>query len=98
VFPRERRAASDPTPRSRSGRVPSEKRAELLIKLAELVRRDEAALSALVVFDAGKNWTEANADVAQAIDFCGFYAAQIHVLGKPAKTQVTAGETNVQHW
>ncbi len=36
--------------------------------------------------------------MAEAIDFCDFYAAEIRVLGKPAKTQVMAGETNVQHW
>ena len=36
--------------------------------------------------------------MAEAIDFCDFYAAEIRVLGKPAKTQIMAGETNVQHW
>ena len=62
------------------------------------MRRDKAALSALMVLEAGKNWAEADADVAEAIDFCDFYAAEIRVLGKPAKLQIMAGETNVQHW
>jgi hypothetical protein len=35
--------------------------------------------------------------VAEAIDFCDFYAAEIRVLGKPAKMQIMAGETNAQH-
>ena len=36
--------------------------------------------------------------MAEAIDFCDFYAAEIRLLGKPAKLQIMAGETNVQHW
>jgi RHH-type proline utilization regulon transcriptional repressor/proline dehydrogenase/delta 1-pyrroline-5-carboxylate dehydrogenase len=36
--------------------------------------------------------------VAEAIDFCDFYAAEMRVLGKSAKMQIMAGETNVQHW
>jgi RHH-type proline utilization regulon transcriptional repressor/proline dehydrogenase/delta 1-pyrroline-5-carboxylate dehydrogenase len=79
-------------------RVPAEERATLLHKLADLMRRDKASLSALMVLEAGKNWAEADADVAEAIDFCDFYAAEIRVLGKPAKLQIMAGETNVQHW
>ena len=78
--------------------IPAEERTKLLQKLADLMRRDKAALSALMVLEAGKNWTEADADVAEAIDFCDFYAAEIRVLGKPAKMQIMAGETNVQHW
>jgi RHH-type proline utilization regulon transcriptional repressor/proline dehydrogenase/delta 1-pyrroline-5-carboxylate dehydrogenase len=79
-------------------RVPAEERAKLLHKLADLMRRDKASLSALMVLEAGKNWAEADADVAEAIDFCDFYAAEIRVLGKPAKLQIMAGETNVQQW
>ena len=62
------------------------------------LRREIAALSALMVLEAGKNWAEAEADVAEAIDFCDFYAAEIRVLAEPAKMQIMAGETNVQHW
>ena len=62
------------------------------------MRRDKASLNALMVLEADKNWTEADADVVEAIDFCDFYAAEIRILGKPAKTQIMAGETNVQHW
>jgi RHH-type proline utilization regulon transcriptional repressor/proline dehydrogenase/delta 1-pyrroline-5-carboxylate dehydrogenase len=79
-------------------RVPAEERAKLLHKLADLMRRDKASLSALIALEAGKNWAEAEADVAEAIDFCDFYAAEIRILGKPAKMQIMAGETNVQHW
>lgn len=79
-------------------RTPADDRATVLEKVASLMRRDKAALCALEVLEAGKNWTEADADVAEAIDFCNFYAAEMRALGKPQTTQHVPGETNVQHW
>src|SRR6478736_963840 len=65
---------------------------------AKLKRRDKAALIALEVLEAGKNWSEADADVAEAMDFCNFYAAVMRDLSRPALTQRLAGETNFQQW
>lgn len=79
-------------------RTPSEKRAAILEKVASLMRRDKAALCALEVLEAGKNWPEADADVAEAIDFCDFYAAEMRALAQPQRTQHVPGESNVQHW
>jgi len=79
-------------------RLPAAERAALLEKIADLMRRDKSELCALEILEAGKNWMEADADVAEAIDFCGFYAASMRELGQPLCTQVVAGETNVQHW
>jgi RHH-type proline utilization regulon transcriptional repressor/proline dehydrogenase/delta 1-pyrroline-5-carboxylate dehydrogenase len=79
-------------------RTPGQDRAALLEKAASLMRRDKAALSALEVFEAGKNWPEADADVAEAIDFCNFYASVMRELDRPQRTQAVAGESNVQHW
>ena len=73
-------------------------RAASLEKLASLLRRDKAALSAVEIFEAGKNWTEADADVSEAIDFCNFYASVMRELGQPRRTQTVAGESNLQHW
>lgn len=36
--------------------------------------------------------------MAEAIDFCNFYAAEMRELGRPQRTQRVAGESNVQHW
>jgi RHH-type proline utilization regulon transcriptional repressor/proline dehydrogenase/delta 1-pyrroline-5-carboxylate dehydrogenase len=80
------------------GRMPTESRAERLEKVAELMRRDRSELCALEVLEAGKNWPEADADVAEAIDFCNFYAAVARELSRPKLTQYVAGETNTQHW
>lgn len=79
-------------------RVTPDQRAALLERVAALLRRDKAALCALELLEAGKNWTEADADVAEAIDFCNFYAAVMRDLGRPQRTQAVAGESNFQHW
>ena len=79
-------------------RVLVDDRAAQLEKLAGLMRRDKAQLCAVEILEAGKNWSEADADVAEAIDFCNFYAAAMRELGKPRRTQAVAGESNTQHW
>jgi RHH-type proline utilization regulon transcriptional repressor/proline dehydrogenase/delta 1-pyrroline-5-carboxylate dehydrogenase len=62
------------------------------------MRRDKATLAALEVLEAGKNWTEADGDIAEAIDFCNFYASVMRELDRPQRTQHVAGESNFQHW
>jgi RHH-type proline utilization regulon transcriptional repressor/proline dehydrogenase/delta 1-pyrroline-5-carboxylate dehydrogenase len=79
-------------------RTPVEERAALLERVADLMRRDKAALTALEILEAGKNWTEADADVAEAIDFCNYYAAVMRELARPYRTQQVMGESNLQHW
>ncbi len=79
-------------------RTSAEERAAVLEKVAVLMRRDKAGLCALEMLEAGKNWTEAEADVAEAIDFCNFYAAVMRDLERPQRTQAVAGESNLQHW
>jgi RHH-type proline utilization regulon transcriptional repressor/proline dehydrogenase/delta 1-pyrroline-5-carboxylate dehydrogenase len=79
-------------------RTPAAERAAVLEKVAALMRRDKADLCALEILEAGKNWPEADADVAEAIDFCNFYAGVMRDLGRPKRTQEVAGETNVQDW
>jgi RHH-type transcriptional regulator, proline utilization regulon repressor / proline dehydrogenase / delta 1-pyrroline-5-carboxylate dehydrogenase len=80
------------------GATPSAHRAAVLEKLATLMQREKASLCALEVLEAGKNWTEADADVAEAIDFCNFYALAMRELGRPQQTQAVVGESNFQHW
>jgi RHH-type proline utilization regulon transcriptional repressor/proline dehydrogenase/delta 1-pyrroline-5-carboxylate dehydrogenase len=80
------------------GRTPAGERAALLERVAKLMQREKAALCALEVLEAGKNWVEADADVAEAIDFCNFYADTMRQLGRPQRTQALPGEANFQHW
>jgi len=90
--------ASARTAQPKWARTPAAERAAILEKVAALMRRDKADLCALEILEAGKNWPEADADVAEAIDFCNFYAAVMRDLGRPKRTQVVAGESNLQHW
>ena len=79
-------------------RRPVEERARLLERLAESLRRHRAELIALLALEAGKNWAEADAEAAEAIDLCRFHAAAARRLLAPRATQIVPGETNVRLW
>ncbi len=70
-------------------------RAEYLFKAAELMCARRFELLAWVVLEAGKNWKEADADVAEAVDFLEYYGKQMLLLGETRLTapQIPA-ETN----
>lgn len=57
-------------------RVPAEARALSVMKLAAVMRRRRLELVAWLVLEVSKNWREADADVAEAIDFCEYYARE----------------------
>ncbi len=65
--------------------VPAEERAALLMRAANILRRRRMEASAWMVFEVGKNWAEAEADVAEAIDFAEYYAREIlrYAPGRP---------------
>jgi RHH-type transcriptional regulator, proline utilization regulon repressor / proline dehydrogenase / delta 1-pyrroline-5-carboxylate dehydrogenase len=70
-----------------------EERAGLLERVAEILARDRFKLAAVEVFECGKPWREADADVAEAIDFCRYYAEQMRKMGAPHGVTM-AGEEN----
>lgn len=76
--------------------VTEERRAELLEKLGTLIKRDRFHIAALEVFETGKNWIEADADVAEAIDFCNYNAAELRRLSFTDFS--VPGETNYQRY
>jgi 1-pyrroline-5-carboxylate dehydrogenase len=63
-----------------------EKRAGILFKAAKIMRKRRFELNAAEIFEVGKSWAEADADVAEAIDFCEFYAREAlrFAASKPA--------------
>ncbi len=69
-------------------------RAKLLDRLADILDRDRFDLAALQSIEVGKPWAEADADIAEANDFCRYYARQalIELTGLPVKN--VAGEDN----
>jgi len=58
-------------------RTPATERAAVVLKAAALMRERKHEMSAWMVFEVGKNWVEADADTAEAIDFLEYYARQI---------------------
>jgi 1-pyrroline-5-carboxylate dehydrogenase len=75
-------------------RLPMEHRARALVKLAAVMRRRKLELAAWETFEAGKNYREAEADVAEAIDFCEYYAREALRLAHPLPTHDYPGEEN----
>lgn len=60
-------------------------RAELLLRVAAIIRRRKEEISAIMVYEAGKPWDEAVGDAAEGIDFIEYYARSMMELadGKP---------------
>jgi RHH-type proline utilization regulon transcriptional repressor/proline dehydrogenase/delta 1-pyrroline-5-carboxylate dehydrogenase len=59
-----------------------EQRAGLLRRMAEIMRRRRYELAAWQVYECGKPWREADADIAEAIDFCMYYAHEAERLSR----------------
>ncbi len=71
-----------------------EERAGYLLKAAAIMRRRKMELAATMVLEIGKNWLEAIADVAEAIDFLEFYGREMIRLGHPQPLTPFPGEIN----
>jgi 1-pyrroline-5-carboxylate dehydrogenase len=74
------------------GRTPVSQRAGILMAMAKLLRSRKWEFCAWLVFEVGKNWAEADADVAEAIDFLEYYA-QLALIPSPELSSVP-GERN----
>jgi RHH-type proline utilization regulon transcriptional repressor/proline dehydrogenase/delta 1-pyrroline-5-carboxylate dehydrogenase len=73
----------------------AEKRAEILFSAARIMRQKRWELAAWELFEVGKGWREADADVAEAIDYLEYYGREILRMAKPRETQRLPGETNL---
>ncbi|WP_298437021.1 L-glutamate gamma-semialdehyde dehydrogenase [Geobacter sp.] len=69
-------------------------RAEYLLKAAAAARGRIFELSAWQVLEIGKQWDQAYADVAEAIDFLEYYAREMVRLGPPRRLGHAPGELN----
>ena len=72
--------------------VPVEERAEILFKAADEMEEVRAELTALMIAESGKPWIEADADVAEAIDFCRYYARDAREIFKTRDLSGLDGE------
>jgi 1-pyrroline-5-carboxylate dehydrogenase len=68
-------------------RTSVEQRAALLHAVAGMLRERKFEFAAWMVYEVGKNWAEADADIAETIDFAEFYAREALRLAE-AKTPV----------
>ncbi len=68
-------------------------RAAKLFAVARKMRERKFELAAWMVFETGKQWREADADVAEAIDFCEYYGREMLSLTSPRRRDLP-GENN----
>lgn len=74
--------------------TPAAERAEFLFRAAALMRERRLTLAAWEVFEAGKPWREADADVCEAIDYLMFYGREMLRLAPPRHFNELPGEVN----
>jgi len=74
--------------------TPAEQRAELALETARIIRERKFHYAAWMCYEAGKTWPEADADVAEAIDFAEFYARETLRLDPPQPLTSVYAERN----
>jgi 1-pyrroline-5-carboxylate dehydrogenase len=74
--------------------VPMAERAGYLFKAAQLLRERRVKYDALLVYEVGKSWVEADGDICEAIDFMEFYAREALRYARPQPVVPIEGERN----
>jgi 1-pyrroline-5-carboxylate dehydrogenase len=75
-------------------KVPAQERVQCLFRAAKIIRERKFELAALVCYEVGKTWVEADADIAETIDFLEFYGREMLRLAEPHKLTPMRGERN----
>jgi 1-pyrroline-5-carboxylate dehydrogenase len=73
-------------------------RSSLLLNAAEIIRSRKFEFMALLTYEVGKNWAEADADVGETIDFLEFYAREALRLAAATTPIQYPGERNELHY
>jgi RHH-type proline utilization regulon transcriptional repressor/proline dehydrogenase/delta 1-pyrroline-5-carboxylate dehydrogenase len=71
-------------------------RADYLMRAAAHLRALRHESAAWQVLEIGKQWDQASADVAEAIDFLEYYAREARRIGRPKRLSSPPGEDNYQ--
>ena len=74
--------------------VPAAERAEYLFKIADVMRKRKHELSAWMVVEVAKTWSEADGDTAEAIDFLEFYGREMLRWSQEQPITKVPGEDN----
>ncbi|MDX2269626.1 MAG: L-glutamate gamma-semialdehyde dehydrogenase [Bryobacter sp.] len=72
----------------------AESRAAMAFRCAEILKRRKSEFNAWMILEAGKSWAEAEAETAEAIDFCDYYARQMLRFANPEPIYQLPGESN----
>jgi 1-pyrroline-5-carboxylate dehydrogenase len=75
-------------------RVPVERRVECLFRAARIIRERKFEISALLCYEVGKSWAEADGDTAETIDFLEYYGREMLRLAGPQAVIPQVGEKN----
>jgi 1-pyrroline-5-carboxylate dehydrogenase len=75
-------------------RTAAEERVSLILNAAHIIRVRKFEFCAWLVYEVGKNWAEADADVAETIDFLEFYAREAMRLADATTPIQFPGERN----
>ena len=78
--------------------TPAADRSALLFRAAEILRERRHEFSAWMIYEVAKTWPEADADTAEAIDFCEFYAREmLRYAGEQPVVQVPGEESKLEY-
>ncbi len=73
-------------------RTPAEERIRMTLDVARILKVRKFEFNAWLVLEAGKTYIEAEAETAEAIDFCEYYAREMARLAGPQRVVQMPGE------
>lgn len=74
--------------------TPPEERVKYFLKAAAIMREKRFELDATMILESGKSWIEADADLAEAIDFLEYYSREMLRYASPQPVVQVKGEVN----
>ncbi len=75
-----------------------EERASLLFRVGDALRERKFEYCAWLVFEVSKNWAEADADIAETIDFCEYYSREALRFARVEMPVQMTGERDTLHY
>ncbi|KUK80107.1 MAG: Delta-1-pyrroline-5-carboxylate dehydrogenase, partial [Mesotoga prima] len=75
-------------------RLPASERVKPFLRAARIMRERRFELDATMILEVGKSWIEADADLAEAIDFLEFYSREALRYASPQPLVQIPGELN----
>jgi 1-pyrroline-5-carboxylate dehydrogenase len=74
--------------------MPAIERAGIVLRASKMMKQRRFEFDAAMIIEEGKNWLEADADFAEAVDFLEFYAREAIRYDAPAGVTPYPGESN----